>query len=548
MEMRTLGRLVAKISARYPEWDCAVFPEGTMTYAELGDRTLALARALIGAGVAPRDHVGILLNNSTDFVAAFLGPPRAGAVTVPVNARFKELELAHVFKTADLHVLFTSDDSVQATDHAGLVAAVLAELPKQDPYSLRLASAPSLRQVVSFGRPRPGMLSAQDFLAQASKIGVETVAQREAAATEEDIAVMLYTSGTTSFPKGCMLSNLAFLTPAVEMAELRFFLKPGERMFGPLPLFHLGAITPMTACVAGGATFCGLARFDPDAAVEFLKRIRPTVAYPVWETLWLQIQRHPQFHDIDLSMLRDIHLVGVPERLREYQAAMPMTRLTSSYGTSEGAPATFTVPSDDEESRINTVGTPAPGVQVRVIDQESGRDTPIGVSGEIVYRGPMVFSGYYNDRDASSSMVDSEGWLHSGDHGRLREDGRLVYLGRLKDMLKVGGENVAAAEVENLLIQHPAVHVAYVVGAPDAFYVEVPAAYVELKQDASVTEAELIEFCKGRISTFKIPRYVRFVTEWPMSATKVQKVVLRQWIKQDLERLGIREAPRVSSR
>jgi fatty-acyl-CoA synthase len=260
----------------------------------------------------------------------------------------------------------------------------------------------------------------------------------------------------------------------------------------------------------------------------------------VWETIWLQVVEHPRFREIDFSRLRDIHLVGVPERLREYQARLPGTPLTSSYGTSEGAPATFSLPGDPEEARVNTVGLPAPGVTLRVVDPETGADLPPGHSGELVYRGPMVFDGYYRDPEGTAAMMDAGGWLRSGDLGMLRDDGRLVYQGRIKDMLKVGGENVAAAEVENLLIQHPAVSLAYVVGAPDRYYNEVPAAFVELRPGMAAGEAELIDFCRGRIATFKVPRYVRFVTEWPMSATKIQKHALRESL---LVELGLEQPP-----
>lgn len=401
---------------------------------------------------------------------------------------------------------------------------------------------------MTFGQPRPGLLGAGDLLAGADGTLAAEVVRREEGVRPSDVAVILYTSGTTAAPKGCMLSNTAFLVPCADMARIRFGIRPGDRLFDPLPLFHLGAITPLGACVAGGGAFCGMRHFDAALEVDFLLRLRPTLAYPVWETIWVQVMDQPGFAGIDFSCLRDIHLVGVPERLREYQDRLPGTPLTTSYGTSEGAPATFTVPGDSEEVRLNTVGLPAPGVTLRVVDPEVGTDLPPGHSGEIIYRGPMVFDGYYRDPEGSAAMKDAEGWLHSGDLGMLRGDGRLVYQGRIKDMLKVGGENVAAAEVENLLIQHPSVSLAYVVGAPDRHCSEVPAAFVELKAGAQASEAELIDYCRGRIATFKIPRYVRFVTDWPMSATKVQKAVLRQRLREELEAAGISAAPRLSAR
>jgi fatty-acyl-CoA synthase len=545
----TLGAVLRDAAERWPDEEALLFPDAGLSYGELGALSLRFARALVAAGVDPGRHVGVLMNNSPEMVAAFFGAARAGAVAVPVNGRLKGAELAYVLRQADLQVLVTADSSFQLVDHAGLVAEVLPSLAGAvDPSRLRLPEAPELRQVVSFGAPRPGLRPAAEFLDEGDAVDLEEVRRREDSALPSEPAVILYTSGTTAAPKGCVLSNTAFLTPCAEMARIRFLMRPGDRMFDPLPLFHLGAITPLGGCVVGGAAFCGVRHFRADETVDFLARIRPTLAYPVWETIWLQVLDHPRFPEVDLSRLRDIHLVGVPERLREYQASLPGTPLTSSYGTSEGAPATFSLPTDPEEVRLSTVGFPAPGVTLRVVDPETGLDLPAGRAGELVYRGPMVFQGYYRDPEGTAAIKDAEGWLHSGDLGMLREDGRVVYQGRIKDMLKVGGENVAAAEVENLLIQHSAVSLAYVVGAPDRYYTEVPAAFVELKPGASATEEELIEFCKGRIATFKIPRYVRFVSEWPMSATKVQKVVLRQRLKDELEAKGITAAPRLSAR
>jgi fatty-acyl-CoA synthase len=545
----TLGAVLRDTAGRWPDAEALLFPDAALTYRELGERSARVAKGLIAAGVAPGRHVGVLMNNSPEFLAAFFGAARAGALVVPVNARLKGAELAYVLRQADLEVLLTADDSVQLADHAGLVASVLPSLADAaDARRLRLPEAPELRQVVTFGRPGPGRVPFGEFEAGGAGVGDAEVRAREDGARPGEPGVMLYTSGTTAAPKGCVLSHTAFLTPAADMARIRFRMRPGDRMFDPLPLFHLGAMTPMAGCVVGGAAFCGIRQFRADETVEFLIRLRPTLAYPVWETLWLQVVEHPRFREIDFSRLRDIHLVGVPERLRWYQARLPGTPLTSSYGTSEGAPATFTLPEDPEEARVETVGRLAPGVTLRVVDPETGRDLPPGQAGELVYRGPMVFDGYYRDPEGTAAMKDAEGWLHSGDLGTVREDGRLVYQGRIKDMLKVGGENVAAAEVENLLIQHPAVSLAYVVGAPDRYYNEVPAAFIELRPGMSASERELIDFCKGRIATFKIPRYVRFVTEWPMSATKVQKVVLRQRLADELRALGITEAPRISAR
>jgi fatty-acyl-CoA synthase len=244
---------------------------------------------------------------------------------------------------------------------------------------------------------------------------------------------------------------------------------------------------------------------------------------------------HERFDATAISM-REIHLVGVPERLREFQRRLESALVTSSYGTSEAAHATWTTVDDPEERRLTTVGRVAPGTELRILDPGSGRELPPGTPGELVYRGFQQFEGYYADPEGTAAAVDPEGWLHSGDGGAIDADGYVTYLGRIKDMLKVGGENVAAAEIESLLLRHPAVSIVQVVAAPDPKYSEVPAAYVELHERAAATAEELIAFCRGQIASFKLPRYVRFVRqgEWPMSATKIQKAVLRERIRAEL--------------
>ena len=350
-----------------------------------------------------------------------------------------------------------------------------------------------------------------------------------------DLCIVLPTSGTTTFPRGCMLTHEAFVRPALELAQVRFRMTPGDRLWDPLPLFHLGGLTPLLAATSAGAAFCGMRHFTPGAALEQLQRERCTLGYPVFETIWLQVLDHQRFDAAAIAM-REIHLVGVPERMREFQQRLRSALVTSSYGTSEAAHATWTTVDDPEERRLTTVGRVAPGTELRVVDPDSGRELPPGTPGELVYRGIQQFEGYYGDPEGTASAVDAEGWLHSGDAGAIDADGYVTYLGRIKDMLKVGGENVAAAEIEGLLMRHPAVSIVQVVAAPDPKYTEVPVAYVELHEHATATADELIEFCRGQIARFKLPRHVRFVRrgEWPMSATKIQKAVLRERIRAEL--------------
>jgi fatty-acyl-CoA synthase len=273
---------------------------------------------------------------------------------------------------------------------------------------------------------------------------------------------------------------------------------------------------------------------------------RCTVIYPAFETIWLQVLDHPDFERADLGAIRLIQSICVPERLRQLEARMPWAAQVSSYGATEcSSNLTLSLPDDPYEARMDTLGRPLPGMEVKIVDPETGEEVPAGVVGELCFRGYALFDGYYKDPELTAAAFDDEGYFHSQDLAKLTDDGRLIYTGRLKDMLKVGGENVSALEVEGYLVTHPAVNIAQVVAAPDARYGEVPAAFVELKAGASVTERELIDFCVGRIATYKVPRYVRPVDEWPMSGTKIQKFVLRERIADELRAAGITEAPKI---
>jgi fatty-acyl-CoA synthase len=358
----------------------------------------------------------------------------------------------------------------------------------------------------------------------------------------------MYTSGTTAKPKGCLLTHEALVRHAGNVARSRFFLTEQDRYWDPLPLFHIGGIVPMLSCFYTTSLFVHAGHFDPDVALRQLQEERCTVAYPAFETLWLQVLNHPHFDEADLGALRLIQNIATPERLIYLQSRLPSAIEVSSYGATEcSSNLTLPLPDEPYEVRMHTLGHPLPGIEVKVVDPETGAERPAGQVGELCFRGYSRFEGYYKDPELTASVIDRDGWFHSADLAYLDAEGRVVYAGRLKDMLKVGGENVSALEVEDFMASHASVDIVQVVAAPDSRYGEVPAAYVQLKPGAEIGEAELIDFCRGRIATYKVPRYVRFVNEWPMSGTKIQKFVLRERIAQELAGRGITEAPRLGS-
>jgi fatty-acyl-CoA synthase len=264
--------------------------------------------------------------------------------------------------------------------------------------------------------------------------------------------------------------------------------------------------------------------------------------------IWLAVLDHPRYESADLSALRVVVNVGVPERLRQMQQRMPGQTQVSSYGSTESCGfMCIGNTADPLDVRVSTSGRPLPGMELRIVDPDSGREVAPGETGEAWFRGPTRFSRYHRDPEHTATVIDADGWYHSGDLLKQDAEGRVTFMGRLKDMLKVGGENVAAAEIESFLLTHPAVQLVQVVGAPDARYIEVPCAFVELAPGASATEQELIDHCLGKIATFKVPRYVRFVTEWPLSDTKIQKFRLSERIATELREAGITEAAKLSS-
>jgi fatty-acyl-CoA synthase/long-chain acyl-CoA synthetase len=343
-------------------------------------------------------------------------------------------------------------------------------------------------------------------------------------------AAILYTSGTTANPKGCMLSHEAMTRGAVERARGRLKSAEHSVTWGAGPLFHIGSLAPFIGSVGAAGTYLTDAFFEPGRALRLMMDEGATNAWPWFPAIVHSLLDHPEFNCARLETLRRILVICPPPLMERLQRLLPKAELLQACGMTETA-GIFALngPDDSAAQRINSQGRAAPGVELRIIDPETGSDLPPGSAGEILVRGYCVMDGYYRDAEKSAAALDAEGWFHTGDLYRRDADGTLTFNGRLKDMLKVGGENVAAIEVEAFLSQHPAVKLAEVVGRPDPRLDEVPVAFVELRPGMLATEAELIDFCKGRIANYKVPRAIHFMTavDWPMSATKVNKRELR---------------------
>ncbi len=542
-ELCTLGDLLVRGSERHPDRDALVLPGVRRSYRELQDRALTVARSLTAAGVRRGDRVGLFMPNGAEFIEILFGISFTGAIAVPVNARFTARELGHVLRDAGLVVLFAGDAPGEPRSRADVVAETLgrcdtgAALGTTGLPRLTAAGAPDLAAVVAAGsslRPRGWMLAEADFAGVASLVPPEQAEARRRGVALRDPAIMFYTSGTTAMPKGCVLSHEAQVRTGVSTAD-RLGFADGERMFAPCPMFHTASTQPMVATLQAGGTFVTMAHFEPALALKLIEAEQVTTMFPAFPPLTLGLLNCPDYSPDSFARVRTVFTVAPPEALKAMQRRMPHSTMVNAYGMTEfGGSVVMVDPADDDEARLATQGPPFPGLEIGIRDA-FGQPLPTGERGEIVIRGPARFDHYHNDPVRTAEAIDTEGWYHSGDLGEITTDGRLRYLGRLKDMLKVGGENVAAIEIASHLQAHPAVSVAAVVGVADEKYGEVPAAFIEVSPGATLTEDEVIAHCQSGLARFKVPRYVRFVTEWPMSSTKVQTFRLREQLEAELD-------------
>lgn len=541
MSAPTLPELFANALHTTPDVDALVFPEKRLTYRQLDERVRVFARALMALGVEAGDTLGILMPNSTDNVATFIASTSIGALCIPINSRFKARELGHVITDSGMKVLLTSDivaEHVDFSERLNQALPELVDLPPNQP--LDIQSAPALKNLVMLGNSHlPGMLDEDCFVSKAEEVSEQQLNERIAAVKPDMLAMMLYTSGTTAMPKGCPVNHDQIISVSLNIAE-RFGLKRGDRLWNALPMFHASSLLPLLAAFSKNATFISLMHFSADKALAQLEGEQVTLAWPAYNTIWQPILTHPEFSAEKIPNLRGLLCVGPPETLAVMEQSFPQAKIQSCYGITEcsGLPI-MPWSTDSAEVRYGTCGLPMDGVEVEIRDPDTSEPLPAGERGALWIRGRYVIKGYWNDPVKTAECFDSNGWFNTGDMGSVNPEGYVYFHGRLKDTLKVGGENVAAVEVEAFLTTHPAVKLAAVVGVPDDKYGEVPAAFVEYRDDIKASEKELIDFCKDGLSGFKVPRYVREVTEWPMSATKIKKVDLQAAL---LKELGIAQS------
>ncbi len=545
VEGLTIGQVLQETAARHADRDALVFPQlgVRLSWREFLQAVDDAARGLLALDIRPGDHVAIWATNVPEWVILQFATARIGAVLVTINPAYRPFELQYVLRQSDAVALFLVDQ-FKSSDYFAMLDEVCPELASCVPGKLRSTDFPRLRQVVTLkGQPPAGCMSWQEMLRRARAIEPQRVQRLGDALQPSDPINIQYTSGTTGFPKAAMLSHRNLLLNAFYIGQ-RQRLTHEDRICIPVPFYHcFGCVLGNLAAVVHGAAMVVPAEyFQPTATLDAIEQGRATSLYGV-PTMFIAELEDPTFASRDLSSLRTGIMAGSPcpiEIMKRVIRDMGAREMTIAYGQTEASPVITQTGDDDPlELRVETVGRPLPGVEVKIVDPIDGRDLEDRQQGELCARGHVVMLGYYNNSEATAAAIDSEGWLHTGDLALRLPNGYYKITGRIKDMVIRGGENIYPREIEEFLFTHPAVEQSAVVGVPDARYGEELCAWIKVKYGGSVTEEEIREFCRSQLARYKVPRYVRLVDKFPQTVTgKVQKFKIRERM---IDELGLSE-------
>ncbi len=543
----TIGQVLQATCDRAPDHTACVFPQSGVcwSYGQLNQHVQQIARALLARGIERGDHVAIWSTNVAEWMVMQLATARIGAVLVTINPAYRPFELEYVLKQSDAAMLVLID-RFKSSDYFAMLREVVPEVDRQTPETLKSDRFAKLRHVVAIrGQAPRGVWSWQDFAAEGQRVPADAVRQREQQIEARQPINIQYTSGTTGFPKAAMLTHRNLLMNAFYVGACQR-IGPNDRMCVPVPFYHcFGCVMGTLCAVVQGATMIVPAEyFQPQATLDAIEQHRATVIYGV-PTMFIAQLQHSSFDQHDLSSLRTGIMAGSPcpiEVMREVIDRMGAREITIAYGQTEASPVITQTRTDDPiEVRVETVGRPLPGVEVKIIDPQTGVTLPVGKQGELCARGHVVMLGYYKDPEATAKAIDREGWLHTGDLAVCREDGNYRITGRIKEMVIRGGENIYPREIEEFFFLQPEIEQAAVVGVPDPKYVEELCAWIKLKPGATLSEEELRARCREKLAHYKVPRYICFVDDFPQTVTgKIQKFKIRE---QMIERLGLREPP-----
>ncbi|MCX7981602.1 MAG: AMP-binding protein [Syntrophales bacterium] len=531
----TMGELIKKTATEKKEVEALVCPDFgiRITYGELYEKCRLLARGLMALGIRRGDACAVWTTNLPEWVYLQFALGMVGGILVTVNTNYRAHELEYLLHQSDATTLFLME-GYRDTNFYETVREILPELDTCKPGFLISPRLPKLKNVIYIGTrsPIPGMFRFTDLLAMANQVKEEELEKRMSALDEHDVINMQYTSGTTGFPKGVMLTHHNIINNARMVGDV-MGMTPQDRLLIHVPLFHcFGCVMSTLNCVYHGSTMVLMETFDPLKSLATISAENCTAINGV-PTMFIAMLNHPEFGKFDMKSLRTGIMAGAPcptETMNQVRTTMHCPEIVIAYGLTEASPViTMTRREDPVELRVSTVGRLLPGVQGKIVDPETGVDLPPNTQGEIVTRSPCIMKGYYKMPEATAATIDRDGWLHTGDLGEVDDNGYFKVTGRIKDMIIRGGENIYPKEIEEFLYRHPKIADVQVVGVPDKKYGEQVLAVIQLKAGEKATAEELVDFCRGRIARHKIPKYWEFVDSYPMTASgKVQKYKLRE--------------------
>jgi fatty-acyl-CoA synthase len=532
-EEQTVGFALQNCARRLGDRDFLIFRERRMSAKQLAQEVEHLALGLLELGIQKGDNVAVWLPNLPEMCVAELAIARIGAAMMAINTRYKASELEYVLRQSDSRALIMMPQFL-TQDFLAVLRDVIPEYQDFRPGELNAKATPLLKNLIMVGDAQPGMFAYSDVQSMGRE-RLPELQQREKEIAPDDIVLLQYTSGTTAFPKAAMLAHGQVLRNAAQMA-VRTGINESDRVLSAMPMFHVGG----SVCALLGALTMRYALymgpvFDAGKTIETIETEQITT-YIGLESMFIALRAHEDFSRRSRASLKKGWTAGTSSILRMVADEVGIEYICPLFGLSEGSPNVCICDwRDPIEKRITTMGRPQPGVEIKIIDPATEESVASGQRGEICFRGYNVMKGYYKKPDETARIIDKDGWLHTGDVGFLDQDGFITWTGRLKDVIRVGGENISAVEVENFLSGHPSVQAAVVIGVPDDRLGEVCMAFIQVAPNAELSEDEVIAYCKGRISGFKIPRTIRFVREFEMTGSgKIMKFAMRRKVLQEL--------------
>ena len=545
----TFPEVLDRVADQFPEQNAFDYSmlDYTRTYPQFRDDVDTFARSLIAMGVGKGDHVAIWATNVPQWYITFWATTRIGAVLVTVNTAYKVHEAEYLLRQSDTHTLVMID-GYKDSNYVEIMNTICPELKECAPGHLNSKRLPRLKNVISVDSAQPGCFTWEDAIALAETVPLGEVYRRMRAIDKNDVCNIQYTSGTTGFPKGVMLTHYNVVNNGKAIGDC-MDLSTADRLMIQVPMFHcFGMVLAMTAAMTHGTSMSPIPYFSPRVSLDCINKKKITAFHGV-PTMFIAMLGHADFAKTDFSYMRTGIMAGSPcpiKVMQEVVEKMHMKDICITYGQTEASPGcTMSKTTDSLETRVNTVGGAMFGVECRIVDPETNEELPDNVDGEFVARGYNIMKGYYNMEEATAAVIDSEGWLHTGDLARRLPDGNYKITGRIKDMIIRGGENIYPKEIEEFYYTHPDVKDVQVIGVPDKQYGEEIMACIILKEGAQVTEEELRQYALERMAKHKCPRYIEFVREFPMNAAgKILKYKMRE---QAVEKLNLGDASKIET-